>query len=214
MASLFCPPWSKWLGGGGQAAARKNVVTTNKYGNLNAADVSSLQRDRQAVRGFLSRLDLQIRRSKPNQQMPTEASYLAEQLTPDQESVVETWLLVNHAEDLGVVIDDAAVNAFLKQLTQGVVSTTDLIGTGGEDKGVLGDLPETEMFRLLAYELTAMRVRNLVFTGLIPMTPGERWDYYQRVHRKNGGRVGRGSRRAFRGLGGGSQRLRIAGVLR
>ncbi len=181
---VVLPTVVQMVGRGGQAAARKNVVTTKKYGNLNAADVSALQRDRQAVRGFLNRLDLQLRRSQPTQQMRTEASILAEQLTPDRESVVETWLLVNHAEDLGVVIDDAAVNAFLKQLTQGVVSTTDLIGTGGQDKGVLGDLPETEMFRLLAYELTAMRVRNLVFTGLIPMTPGERWDYYQRVHRE------------------------------
>ena len=180
---VVLPTVVQMVGQGGQAAAHKNVVTTKKYGNLNAAEVSSLQRDRQAVQGFLSRLDMQIRRSNPNQQMRTEASVLAEQLTSDRESVVETWLLVQHAEDLGVVIDDAAVNAFLEQLTQGIVSTTDLIGTGGKDKGVLGNLSETEMFRLLTYELTAMRVRNLVFTGLIPMTPGERWDYYQRIHR-------------------------------
>ena len=30
----------------------------------------------------------------------------------------------------------------------------------------------------------AMRLTDLVFTSLLPMTPGERWDYYQRLQRQ------------------------------
>jgi len=172
-------------GGGNQVAARREVVSTTSYGSLDAYGLSELRRDRQAMLSFLRNVDGLVRVKRQNMQAPTIAQTLMRQLPLTDESIVETWLLVNRATELGVVIDDIAVNSFIEQVTENSVTQEDLIGTGGEDQGILGriQLPENQLFRILKYELKAMRLRELVYTSLIPMTPGERWDYYQRLHR-------------------------------
>ncbi len=171
--------------GGNAAAARKAVVTTTAYGDINRITLEGLRRDRQAVLSFMNNVDMLVRTKKQNWRTATVAGNFQRRLSSDEQHIVETWLLVNRAEELGVVVDDAAVTAFLQQITEGVVTNDDLIGTGGEDRGLLGrlELPESQLFRLLKYELTALRLQEIVFAGLMPMTPGERWDYYQRLNR-------------------------------
>ena len=172
-------------GGGNQAAAQREVVTTTSYGNLNAYDLHNLRADRHAVRAFLSGIDTFVRAKQQNPQAPTFAQSLLMRLPPTDESIVQTWLLANRAAELGVVVDDAAVNSFIEQVTENSVTQADLVGTGGQDRGLLGriELPESQLFRVLKHELLAMRLQDLVYTSLVPMTPGERWDYYQRLHR-------------------------------
>ncbi len=172
--------------GGDRAAASRPVATTTRYGDLDAMAMTGLRSDRQAVRAFLNQVEMLVRTNQQNWRTQTAAGQFQQVWPQDDESIIQTWLLVNHAQELGVVVDDAAVLEFLEEVTEGSVTNADLIGTGGEDRGLLGrlELPENQLFRLLKYELTAWRLRRLVATGLQPMTPGERWDYYQRLQRK------------------------------
>jgi len=184
---VVLPTILQMMGGGGNAAAaRKAVVTTTAYGDVDRITMEGLRRDRQAVLSFLNRVDMLVRTKQQNWNAATVAGTFQRRLLSDERGIVETWLLVNRAKELGVVVDDLAVTAFLQQVTEGVVTNDDLIGTGGEDRGLLGslELPESQLFRLLKYELTALRLQDIVFAGLMPMTPGERWDYYQRLNRK------------------------------
>ena len=182
---VVLPTVLQMMGSGNQAAARLEVVSTTRYGSLDASDLAGLRRDRQAVRGFLDGVENLVRVKQRNWRTPVVAQEYQALLGADDRALVETWLLVQHAEELGVVVDDPAVNSFIEEVTEGAVSQTDLIGSGGADRGLLGqlELPESQLFRLLKYEITALRLRRLVLTGLMPMTPGERWDYYQRLHR-------------------------------
>jgi hypothetical protein len=164
--------------GGNRATARRQVVTTTRYGNIDAAKLSELARDRQAVLGFLNRVDSQVRIKQQNFQAPTVAGAFQRRLSPEDRGIVETWLLANRAEELGVVVNDDAVNLFVKQITENALSQEEF---GGLLKNI--GLPETQLFRLLKYELMAMRLQDLFYTSLLPTTPGERWDYYQRLRR-------------------------------
>jgi len=175
---VVLPTVVQMVGDGNQAAALKDVVTTTRYGNLSRIGLGVLQSERQAVRRFMGEVDRLVRMKQRNSQGPTLAQMLSTGLSTDEEALVETWLLVNHAEELGIVIDDMAVNAFIQQVTEGVVTQSEMMGLLDS----VG-LPESQLFRLLGYELKALRIQELVQSGLVPMTPGERWDYYQRLHR-------------------------------
>jgi hypothetical protein len=176
---VVLPPILQIMGGrGNQPAARRDVVSTTRYGNLDAQDMYHLRQDRGAVRSFLTGVEYLVREKQRNSQAQTVAQTLLMRLTPNDESIVETWLLANRAEELGVVVDDRAVNSFIELVTEGSVTQdrmTDMLRRS--------DLPESQLFRLLKHELMAMRLQDLVYTSLVPMTPGERWDYYQRLHR-------------------------------
>ncbi|MHB8903443.1 MAG: SurA N-terminal domain-containing protein, partial [Thermoguttaceae bacterium] len=175
---VVLPTITQMMGERNQAAAKQDIVTTTRYGNLSRIELAGLQGQRQSVRRLMAEIDGLVRLKQQNNQGPTLAQMLATGLSADEQSVVETWLLANRADELGIVIDDTAVNAFIQQLTEGVVTQSDLAGV----LETIG-LPESQLFRLLGYELKAMRVQELVQSGLVPMTPGERWDYYQRLHR-------------------------------
>ncbi len=168
------------MSGGGRAmAGRRDVVTTKRYGNIDLGSMSHLRQDRQTVKGLVGRIDNLVRTKQQNWRGQTAAQSLQARLSPEDQGIVETWLLVKRAEELGLVVNDAAVNAFLTQLLENAVSQDELLGVLKE----MG-LPETQLFRLLKYELMAMRLQDLVFTSLLPTTPGERWDYYQRLQRQ------------------------------
>jgi hypothetical protein len=167
------------MSGGGRAMARRDVVTTKRYGNIDLGSMSHLRQDRQTVKGLVGRIDNLVRTKQQNWRGQTVAQSLQARLSSEDRGIVETWLLVKRAEELGLVVNDAAVNAFLTQLLENAVSQDELLGVLKE----MG-LPETQLFRLLKYELMAMRLQDLVFTSLLPTTPGERWDYYQRLQRQ------------------------------
>ncbi len=167
------------MSGGGRATTRRDVVTTTRYGNIDLGSMSYLRQDRQTVKGLVSRIDNIVRTKQQNWQGQTVAQSLQARLSSEDQGIVETWLLVNRAEELGLIVNDAAVNAFLTQLLENAVSQDELLGVLKE----MG-LPESQLFRLLKYELMAMRLQDLVFTSLLPTTPGERWDYYQRLQRQ------------------------------
>lgn len=176
---VVLPPILQIMGGrGNQPAARRDVVSTTRYGNLDAYEMHQLRQDRGAVRSFLAGVEYLVREKQRNSQAQTVAQTLLMRLAPTDESIVETWLLANRAKELGVVVDDRAVNLFIQLVTENSVTAERLTAMLRQS-----DLSENQLFRLLKHELMAMRLQDLVYTSLVPMTPGERWDYYQRLHR-------------------------------
>lgn len=175
---VVLPTVMQMTGQGTRAAGRQDVVSTNRYGNVSRVEMATLHSERQIVRRFLSEVDRRVRMTQRNPQSPTLAQVLSMRMGDDEKALAETWLLVNYADEIGIAVDDAAVNAFLKEVTEGAVSQSQM----AELLDSIG-LSDSQLFRLLGYELKAMRIQDLVRSGLVPVTPGERWDYYQRLHR-------------------------------
>jgi len=171
------------------------VATTVKYDDLDRSRISVLRWQRQTTIRFLESLARRI--------VLAEGSPMAIQLAfhhmapsgnvspTSDEALVEKWLLVKHAEELGLAVNDEAVQMFIIDLSQGLVSgeqVQELLETTG--------IGVNELFSALREEMLVMRVRRMFsqslrgapspfsLDGLPTATPAQRWDYFQRLHRK------------------------------
>ncbi len=153
---------------GGRVAVNKVVVETSKFGNLRESDVDALHRQRQKVLGVLGDV----------MQMAGLSPALVEYIMgpPTEEAAVNSWLLANHAKQLGMVISDQFVNSFLKDLTQNTVKPTNF-QTAFKRSGI----SELQFFSAMRDELAALQVQKLFGVSLAGITPAERWDYFKRV---------------------------------
>lgn len=171
------------------------VATTVKYDNLNRSSISLLRWQRQTTIRFLESLARQI--------VLAEGSPMAIQLAfhhmapsanvspTSDEALVEKWLLAKHAEELGLAVNDEAVEMFIIDMSQGLVS-------GEQVQGLLDatGIGVNDLFSALREELLVMRVRRMFsqslrgapspfsLDGLPTATPAQRWDYFQRLNRK------------------------------
>jgi hypothetical protein len=91
-----------------------------------------------------------------------------------QQDVVRTWMLDERARQMGMVVDDTAINTFIRSQTgdklkaevmRGIVQR---LGVGAP-----------QVFEALRGELLAVRLRNMALGGM-QVTPAQRWDYYRR----------------------------------
>ena len=96
-----------------------------------------------------------------------------------RESVVDAWVLAKRAEDLGLVVSDDAIKAFLKGVTGDRV-------TGDTIRQILKrqKLGDRQLFQALRVFLAARQLEELLDFSLNAVPPGQRWDYYQRLHRR------------------------------
>jgi len=154
------------------------VVKTKKYGNLTEREVSIMRDQRLQVIHFIDRLRQSIVENKGNPER-TQTFLLA--IGPaSEDAVVHTWLLANEATRLGLMVDNTAINAFLRELTGGSVETFEL-------KNILDKeirLSQRRLFELLGHELLALRFQEMFQVSLPAMPPGQRWDYFTRLKRQ------------------------------
>jgi hypothetical protein len=159
------------------------VVTTTKFGNLRRSDIQSLRNQRQALLGFLRSVGPMIQRAGGDQRNVEAVIRIIGPST--EQAVVERWLLEKQAEQMGIAVNDKAINDFLTEIVS-PLSQKDIEAVLSQQRS---GLSEPQLLALLQKELLAWRVRQLAHQmdpgqmGLA-IPPGQRWDYYLKLHRE------------------------------
>lgn len=176
-AFVFLDPLLDHLGGGG--SRNPVVITTDAFGDLDENDLDSLRRQRQLILRVMERTLVE------GGIHPTLASYQIMQVfgPPDEEAVVQSWLLAQRAEDLGMVVDERAIrdflSVFLQQLTENQVGLGDIAAILQQD-----GIPQRIFFNALQQELLAREFRQSFQGSLWAVPPMQRWDYYRRLNQR------------------------------
>ena len=97
-------------------------------------------------------------------------------------ALLQTVLLANRAKQLGIVVNDQIIQNFLEQLTGSVLSG-DEIGSIVKSASPEG-MDQNSLFRVLGRYLAAQKTMVLAISGMRMGTPGENWDYFNRLHRQ------------------------------
>jgi len=153
------------------------VVKTTKYGNLRSSELQTLLQQRAKVVRFLRQVQSAVVRAGGD---GTISGTLASQLgRTDRETVVGTWLVVQHAKQLGLVVSDQAIKKFIRDVTENRVHASEL-------KLILKKLSlrQRYFFELLRHELLALRMQKMFEYSVHGVTPAQRWDYFNRLERK------------------------------
>jgi hypothetical protein len=165
-------------GSGSRGPANPVAVKTSKFGNLRASDLTALRERRQRIRAVFSDL---------GQKVGVPAAVLEraidEQIGPaTDEAVVETWLKARYAQQLGIIVSNDAVNAFLARWAAMLRN-----GFNADDvTAVLARPPaisQNRFFDMMRDELAAKQLNELFIPSVFATTPGQRWDYFNRLKR-------------------------------
>ncbi|NQU21153.1 MAG: hypothetical protein HQ567_07705, partial [Candidatus Nealsonbacteria bacterium] len=168
------------LEGQGSRGGYKNpvVVETSEFGDLKQSDIEKLLNRRQAAIRFARNVGTQVVR------LGGEGRAVSQFLRrigdePTEERVVRTWLLTRRAQQAGIIISKDVINNFIEQLTERRIDT-------GELQGILSNInvSDTLLFDVLHDELLAREMEFEMRSGLVGSTPGQRWEYFQRLNRQ------------------------------
>mgnify|MGYP005836634063 FL=1 len=175
-------------------SAQPYAVTTTRYGSLHERDVQNLLYQRRAVLSFLDRVAYAIQQQRG---YPATAMGLHTAIGPaEEESVVRTWLLVQRAKEIGIVISDKSVNEALQAVTRGFAATPldkdskpqvrEVTLDMAKLKEILAGLRlgQAQLMELLRQELLALRLTELFDVSLAALTPADRWAYFLRLNRE------------------------------
>lgn len=181
LAFVFLTPIAMYYGrsgAGGAGGENPVVVKTTKYGDLTARDISIMQQQKRKLLGFF--LDLINVSSKDDYVTMMQRQNTIRQFLGDasEESVVNTWLLSQRAKELGMSVNDSVVADIIRSMAGDNVGPEVI-----QDIRTRQELPEDVLFGLLQEELMAENLKNSFLISLLPMTPGQRWDYFQRLNR-------------------------------
>lgn len=157
--------------------ARNIVVATCRYGTIRESTLAELMRQRGVTLRFLNLVGEMVAQAG---ETPAEVQQILAQIgPPTEDSVVNKWLLARFGQELGLSVDSKMVNEFIADLTQGKIPGPSL-EAALDRQGI----STSYLFQVLAEELLALRVRDLIFTSFGGFTPGQCWDYYQRLNRR------------------------------
>jgi hypothetical protein len=162
------------------------VVSTTRYGNIDEVRLGVLRGEHSHLEQFFTQL---TRQSQAAEGDPRAISAFTRVLGGNTErAVVEQWLLANRAEELGLAISDDTITNYLNdaliQAKIGNEQVNDALRTVG--------ISQDELFSLLRKQFLVRRLEELFGSGfgvsqvnpLGATTPDQRWDYYQRLHRR------------------------------
>jgi hypothetical protein len=165
--------------GGGQGAE----VATWKFGTIYQSDVNNRLYARRLVNEFI-KYAFDDARGKGGFQT---GRRLPQPFPTDTPSMLTAILLQKKAEQMGIVISDAAINDFID------TEVTDNKLSGAEEMAVLQKfntptqtrLSQDQLFEALRFELQARNLERLLISDVAsPGTPEQRYDYFSRLYRK------------------------------
>jgi len=154
------------------------VVSTSEYGDLKESGVEILMYKRRVVSSFLQRIAQEISMAGGNpQRILREIGRIG---PPDEEVVVNTWLMAQQARRLGLVISDEAINRYLTDMTTGQGLSAEKVYQVLESLRIT----DRQLFECLRHELLALRLQDMFSVSLAAATPGQRWQDYKRLNLK------------------------------
>ncbi len=150
------------------------VAFESKYGNLRESELRNLHERHLVTLGVLT--DILRQSGYPASQIQQQLEYMFGGSTPD--NVADSWLLAWHAKEMGMVVSDEMINAFIKQVTQNQVKA-------GVIRNALkrSNVSERMFFEMMRDELLAWEQKQIFSPSVVAATPGQRWDYFCRVKR-------------------------------
>ncbi len=161
------------------AGVETPAVHTKKYGDLKEDRLRYLVAERLRLRDAFRDIARSIR---PNSQTQRDKLliWLDWLETPDEDAVVNTWLLSRRAEELGLVCTRETAAAAIHELHNGQLGRQDLLAILKRH-----DFSELRFIGAIQRELQALHVQ-LTFLGLgnYASTPAQRWDYYKRLNQR------------------------------
>ncbi len=95
---------------------------------------------------------------------------------------LHTILLAEQATRVGLVVDEQAIDRFINQITGGVLTSQEIQDI---QQQVLHNRMDNYVLRLvLREELLSQKMNLLVFQNPRILTPGDSWDFYNRIFRQ------------------------------
>jgi hypothetical protein len=158
----------------GSPRGGEDPVIATAYGkSIRAGEVQQMLRRRLTAINFMAQCGVAATN------LPDFINYFARDYeilfgSATEEAVVQTWVLDERARQMGMVVDDPAINAFIRERTGNRVKAEAL-------RGIVQGMGVTvpQVFDALRGELLAMRLRDMALGGM-QLTPAQRWDYYRR----------------------------------
>ena len=173
---VFLPIVLQNMGG---RATKNPILVTSKYGSLRASDLQILTQQRHQILAVLNDVvqDL-LRQAGVNPGYAQQ--YIAGKTgieSSSEESVIDSWLLARQGQQLGMVVSNSAINAFLKDLTEDRVPSPVM-------QGVLRShgFSDYQFFHAMRDELAALELKRMFQVSVAGIPPAQRWHYFARVN--------------------------------
>jgi len=155
------------------------VVSTSAYGDLRRSDMAALMQQRQVLLSLFEQI-------LAEGGLPPRITRIAveREFGPAEErAVVNTWLMAEKADQIGMVMDDRELNAFLQnflqQYTQARVSPAQVATLLGK-RGI----SEAAFFAALQRELLARKLIQTFQPSALGSPPLERWQFYRQLNQQ------------------------------
>ena len=149
------------------------LVRTARYGDLRWQQIDHMMTRRNQLRAFLERVVWEATNSEFAVRF-----YLERFGEVNEDHVVDLWLFAERAQEMGIVVTDTMINAYIRELTGDQLSYQELV----EIIGAVG-MTERQLFDAMRLHLLSQKLLDLHVPALLPTTPAERWDYFQRLRR-------------------------------
>ena len=155
----------------------KSSPASSSFETLRESDLDSMRYSRQFLRQFMRTVNAQAteRGARPRQ-------YLGVPDSVDERSLLQTLILSQKAEEMGLVVTDENIVNFLRRYTDQKVSDSEFLGIINQMSQ--GRMSATMFFNAMRNEMLARRFQELFRQGILPSTPGVYWDLYQRLNRQ------------------------------
>ena len=177
------------MGGPGQGGGQPDEIVLNwKNGAVSASDLYSQRVRHNMAVEFLSEVVQETVRREGTPKGPGVFRDQFGRYSPgitvaeNDETIIQKMLLAAKAESLGVKVDDAAVKAFLNQLSDGELSENDLGVV--YNKTIAGRMTQQHLMDQLQRELLAQQMLMMTRAGLFVVPPHEAWSYHNRMRRR------------------------------
>jgi hypothetical protein len=182
------------LMGGSRSVADPVVLKTTKFGSLRKSHLQILQNSHVRVMNVLGQLQAmgdvgaavaagKISEEEGKGIQDRYAAAYRQQIERifgggNPADVAKIWLLARQAEQSGMIISEEMIRSFVKGITQNVVKSADIQAVFSR-----AGLSAEQFFSLMRDELLAYELRNEFRVSLYASTPGQRWDYFNRLNR-------------------------------
>ena len=183
IAFVFLTPLTYLIGKKSGTSEDLVVVKTKKYGDLRQSDIERLRWKKLKVQAVLIELG-QEAINDPRITPKAVEEAVKRRFGSTDDALVDTWLKVQRAREIGMVVSDDTVTRFLEGWTDHRVPI-DKIQDAFRHTPAVSDAQFYDLLRdeLLAQQLVTTFVPSIEIGDQPIATPSQRWDWFNRVNR-------------------------------